>query len=264
VFLEIDFCGTIKARLSVLLFFWGMRRMNRYKAALIHLLSSALVLGTLFVLIAYVWYPYKLFTLGAGAELLTLIACVDLVAGPMVMLIIFDANKRLIKMDVAIVIVFQLAFMAYGVWSMYHARPVYMAYSNNHFYLVRANEIAATDLSDATLDQFKRLPMFGPVMVGTREPDDPKVQQDLLFAGMEGMGVQNLPKYYVPYETLAAEVIKSGKTVNQLGVEMEVKKRVTEYEKTLHRSVLYLPMVNKLKPLIVVVDAKTAQFVDLI
>ena len=51
----------------------------------------------------------------------------------------------------------------------------------------------------------------------------------------------------------------------QLKVDMETKQRAFDYEKS-HpgRHVLFSPMVNKRTPLIVVLDAKTAQVVDLI
>lgn len=238
--------------------------MSRYKAAALHLLMSALILFSLFLLIANVWYPHKLFTLGAGVDLLKLVGFVDLVAGPLVMLIVFDARKKWMKLDIAIIVLCQVSFMAYGLWSIFVARPVIMAYVDHHFYLVRANEIDQKDLAAATLEQFRKLPLDGPILVATTEPSDPKVREDLLFAGTGGMGLQNLPKYYVPYATQTQDVIKSGKTLKQLGVDQSTKDRVAEYEKTLHRAVLYLPMVNKTKPLIVVVDANTGAFVDLI
>jgi len=238
--------------------------MSRYKAACIHLFFSGLVLFVIFLLIAYVWYPYKLFALSAGVDLLRLIICVDLTVGPLVMLIIFDAKKKLIKMDVAIILICQIAFMSYGLWSMFSARPVFFVFAEQHFYLVKANEIETDNLQSAT-GQFNRLPLFGPLTVGTKEPDDPKIREDILFAGLGGMGIQDLPKYYVSYDDVKSEVIKSGKTSKQLGVDFETKQRVAAYEKQFTtRPVLFLPMVNKSTPLIVVIDAKTAEFVDLI
>jgi hypothetical protein len=238
--------------------------MSRYKAAALHLFFSGLVLFTIFLLIAYVWYPYKLFALAAGADLLRLIICVDLIIGPLVMLVIFDAKKKLIKMDVAIVLICQICFMSYGLWAMFSSRPVFFVFADQHFYLVKANEIDKKDLQLAS-EPFNTLPLLGPYSVGTRQPDDAKVKAEVLFAGLSGMGIQDLPKYYVPYAQLKVEVIKSGKTSKQLGVDFETRQRVSVYEK-LHTMypVLFLPMVNKTTPLIVVINAKTAEFVDLI
>jgi hypothetical protein len=239
--------------------------MSRYKAAALHLLLSALVLFTIFLLIAFVWYPYKLFALAAGVELLRIIVGVDLIVGPLIMLIIFDAKKKLIKMDVAIILICQLSFMSYGLWTMYSSRPAFLVFAENHFYLVKANEIDNKDLSMAADKEFRHLPIMGPMYVGSKPPEDTKSRDEILFAGLGGMGIQNLPKYFIPYNLVLDQVIKAGKTSAQLGVDFETKQRVKEYElQHTFRPVLFLPMVNKRTPLIVVVDAKTGQVVDLI
>lgn len=239
--------------------------MTRYKAAGIHLILSGLVLFAIYLFIAFVWYPHKLFALGAGLDLLRLIICVDLIVGPLVMLIVFDAKKRLIKLDITIILVCQICFMSYGLWTMLSARPAFFVFSDSHFYLVRANEIDSKDLKAAANDQFNHAPLLGPIYVGAIEPDDGKIKNDLTFASLGGMGVQNFPKYYVSYQQVISDVLKSGKTLKQLGVDSDTKQRIKEYEQQhATRPVLYLPMVNKLTPLIVVIDAKTAEVIDLI
>lgn len=238
--------------------------MSRYKAAAIHLAFSAGILFGLFFLIANVWYPHKLFALAAGVDLLRLIIGVDLTIGPLVMLIIFDAKKKLIKMDVAIILICQISFMSYGLWTMFSARPVFLVFGEQNFYLIKANEIDQKDLK-AALPPFNSLPLFGPNYVGTKQPEDPAMQQEIVFAGLGGMGIQNLPQYFVSYEAVKANVLKSGKTSQQLLVDFETRQRVKLYEQShTSRPVLFLPMVNKRTPLIVVVDSKTAEIVDLI
>lgn len=219
--------------------------MSRYKAAVIHLFFSGLILFAIYLLISQLWYPYKLFSLAAGGELLQLIIGVDLVIGPLVMLIIFDTKKRLIKLDVAIVLLCQIGFMAYGCVTMFVARPAFLAFAENHFYLVRANEIDKKDLDLVTNPQFNHLPLFGPIYVGTKQPDDKKLQDDIVISFLGGMGIQNLPQYFVPYEQVAQQVVKAGKTSSQLKVGFATKQRVKEYElKHTTRPVLFLPMVN--------------------
>jgi len=239
--------------------------MSRYKAAALHLLLSGVVLFIIFLLVAQVWYPHNLFSLAAGFDLLRLIVCVDLVIGPLIMLIIFDAKKKLIKLDVAIILICQIAFMAYGCWTMFSSRPAFLVFAENHFYLVRANEVEQKDLDSAADPQFKTLPLLGPIYVGTKQPTDKKSQDDILLGFLAGMGIQNLPKYFVPYEQVTGDVVTAGKSSEQLGVDRETRERVRVYELGhTTRPVLFLPMVNKTTPLIVVIDAKTAEVVDLI
>lgn len=239
--------------------------MTRYKAFALHLLSSIFLLSLIFLLIERVWYPGKLFTLAAGFDLLRLIVGVDLVIGPVLMLIIFDAKKKYIKMDVSIILLCQLGFLAYGFWIMFTARPVYFAFVDNHFYLVRANEIDDNDLKLVKEGQFKQIPLSGPIAVGTKEPEDEKIKSDIALSILGGMGIQDLPQYFVPYSQVWQQVVAAGKTSQELKVDHSTKQRIVAFEeKHPDKSVLFLPMVNKRTLLFVVVDAKSAQIIQII
>jgi len=240
--------------------------MTRYKAASIHLLVSASVLLLAYLFIGNVWYPGKLFLAAAGGDLMKLLAGVDVILGPLIMLIIFDAKKKLIKFDIAVVVLFQAGFLMYGLWSIYTVRPAYIAFVENRFCLVRANEIDTADLAKVSNPLFKELPQFGPVYVGTKEPTDQKTKEDILFSGFGGMGLQNLPQYYIPYTDVQQQIVAAGKTSQQFKtVPAETREMMQAYEKS-HAShpVLFLMLINKHVPLIVVVDAKTGTVVELI
>lgn len=246
--------------------FLSNNNMTRYKAFVIHLLSSIVALGIIFLLIERIWYPGQLFKLAAGFDLLRLIVCVDLVIGPLIMLIIFDAKKKLIKMDVTIILLFQIGFMAYGCWVMFTARPAYFAFAENRFYLVRANEVDDDGLKLVSDPQFKKMPLLGPVAVGTKQPDDVKMRNDIALSALGGMGIQDLPQYFVPYGQVERQVLAAGKPSQELKLDHDTKQRLTAYEEK-HRDkgeLLFIPMVNKHNPLIVAVNAKTAQIVDII
>jgi hypothetical protein len=138
----------------------------------------------------------------------------------------------------------------------------------NHFCLVRANEVEAADLEKVQNPQFKKLPQWGPIYVGTQHPTDPKAQEDILFAGLGGMGIQNLPQYFIPYEQAQQQVRIAAKTSQQLkGVDMETKQKLEAYEKTKPaNSVLFLALVHKQVQVLleVVIDAKTGEVIELI
>jgi len=239
--------------------------MTRYKAFTLHLLSSIFIISLIFLLIERLWYPGKLFTLASGFDLLLLIASVDLVLGPFLMLVIFDAKKKYIKMDVFIIVVCQFGFMAYGCWIMFIARPVYFAFVDNHFYLVRADDIDDKDLASVKDSQFKRIPFSGPIAVGTKEPEDEKIKATIALSSLGGMGIQDLPQYFVPYNQVAQQVVFAGKSGQELKVDYSTKKRIVAFEeKYPGKSVLFIPMVNKRTPLIVVIDAKSAQIIQII
>jgi hypothetical protein len=238
---------------------------TRYKAFTLHLIASIGVLSLIFLLIQQIWYPGKLFTLAAGLDLLYLIVGVDLVMGPLVMLIIFDTKKKNLKMDVGIVLLCQLGFLAYGCWVMYGARPVYFAFVDNRFHLVRANEIDYKDLRLVKESQFKQIPLWGPIAVGTQEPDDPKIKSDIAFSALGGMGIQDLPQYFVPYTQVSQQVVAAAKPSQELKLDQFTQERVIAYEKKHpYQSALFVPMVNKKTPLVVAIDPKTAHIIQII
>lgn len=240
--------------------------MNRYQAALIHLAVSACLLGLAYLFVANIWYPGPLFMAAAGGDLMKLLVSVDVILGPLIMLIIFAPEKKLIKFDVAVIVLCQAVFLGYGMWSIYSARPVYIAFVESRYFLVRANDIDDVDLAKASNPLFKSLPKFGPIYVGTKEPADPKIRQDILFSGLSGMGIQNLPQYFIPYTDVQRQVLLVGKSSQDLkGISMETRVVLQKIEQRRVTSpVLFLMLVNKQIPLIAVIDAKTGAVIELV
>jgi hypothetical protein len=240
---------------------------SRYQAFALHLLGSAIALFTLFGLVYGIWYPGTLFYAASGADLMTIIILVDLVLGPLIMLIIFNPKKTSLKFDIACILICQLAFMLYGGWSIFSARPVYIVFVGDHFALVTANEIEAEEQSKVKNPIFSSLPLFGPVAVGTKEPEDKKSKEDILFGGLMGMGIQNLPQYFITYENVINSVKASAKPASYFtNLDSARQQTLLVYEKQRHakkKEVLYLPLKNKKQLLIVAVDANTAEIITI-
>lgn len=230
--------------------------MNRYKAAGIHFVSSAAVLLLIAAVVRWIWYPGPFFFVAGGINLIGIIAGVDVVLGPLIMLIIFDAKKKGVKFDVACILVFQLAFLGYGVWSIVQARPVFIALVGERFHMVTANEIENESLNKAKFAPFKTLPLTGPIMVGTKSPTDAKKAEDVLFASMGGMGLQHLPEFYVPIGQVQEQVKHIARPVgatNQLS--KEERKFMEDYEaRHKARSIGFAPLIYKQRRLFAVID----------
>jgi len=238
--------------------------MTRYKASALHFLGSVVVLAILFMLINFIWYPGRLFFAAAGAHLLMVLICVDVIIGPMVMLVIFKPHKKYLKFDIFIILICQFAFMLYGTYSIFSSRPVFFAFAENHFYMVRASEIDGKDLKLSN-SQFSSLPIWGPVYVGTKEPDDIKTRNDIVFSSLGGMGIQNLPQYFIPFEQVIQQVKAAGRSSQQIMADSENRTKLRNYEiNHPDRQVLFIVMTNKLTPMFVVIDARSAQIVDVI
>lgn len=121
--------------------------MSRFKASLLHLLMSALIIGTVVGVVISLWYPLSLLHVSGIDGLIMLIAMVDLTAGPLLTLVVYKHGKRGLKLDLALIGIVQLALLSYGIWVLSQNRPVFMVASVDRFEQVRAIDIDAKDLA---------------------------------------------------------------------------------------------------------------------
>ena len=70
-----------------------------------------------------------------------MLLAIDVILGPVLGFIVFKEGKKTLKMDLAIIIVLQLSALSYGLFSIYQGRPVWLVFQNDHFDLVRLNDV---------------------------------------------------------------------------------------------------------------------------
>lgn len=242
--------------------------MNRFNASLIHLFGSAVVLILIFALVRFVWYPEPFFSSASGINLMTILVPIDLVIGPLITLIIFNPKKTSLKFDMACVLVCQIAFLGYGLWTIYAARPVYVAFDEDWFRLVTANEVDAKDQVKAKYPTFRSLPLFGPQIIGTIMPADPEKRAQLVVTSVNGIGVQNLPEYYVPYNDVMPIVKSVAKSVNDIKyLTDDERRRASSFELKMTeqgRQVRFIPMRTKTKLLFVAVEPLSGAVIEIL
>ncbi len=246
--------------------------MNRFSASLVHLLGSACVVALVFGLVRQIWYPGRLFEAASGFNLMIILILVDLTLGPVITLIIYSPGKPSLKSDIITVVVLQIGFLLYGVWSIYAARPVYIPFDEDRFYLVTANEIDPEDLKKVNDPAFQSLPKLGPDIVGTVLPDDPEMREKIKFAGMVGMGIQLLPQYYVPYTEAASRVKAAAVPAKELVkgsiiTPPEDVARLSDYEvkkRADGKNVRFVRLVAKKFMLYVAVDDASGSIVEIL
>ncbi|WP_202840047.1 hypothetical protein [Luteimonas saliphila] len=183
--------------------------MNRWKASGSHLLLSILVIGGIALSAFLLWYPHALYRVAGLDRILLVMLGIDLTAGPLLTLILYRKGKWGLKFDLTVIAICQLAFLAYGLHTLWAARPVFLVGTPDTFTLVFASEISDDDLAQGTRPEWRRLSWTGPVLVGTRMPDDPEQRRliiDEFMAG--GAGVERSPKYYLDFAEVAPEMLR--------------------------------------------------------
>ena len=239
---------------------------SRGKAAAIHLaISAAFAAATLAVMLA-LWYPPPLFAAMGGTELAMLIVGVDVAIGPLMTLIVFDRKKKELLFDLAVIATLQLAALVYGIHAMHAGRPVFAVFVEDRFFVVSAAELETEAVAKAGRPEFRTLSLTGPKWVAADMPADPKVVEDILFAGFAGLGAQNLPQYFVPCEERRRQILARALPLDQLGNISPAETALLD--KALARSgrapgqVRYLPVLTKRMTMIALIDRGNGALIE--
>jgi hypothetical protein len=193
--------------------------MTRWKAFGIHLGISALIGAAAFALIALVWYPAPLLSASGSDRFLAVLIGVDVVVGPALTLLVFKPGKPSLRFDLSVIALLQLGALAYGLGTAINSRPVFLVEAVDRLSLVRANLIDAGDLAEARANGrgFGTLSWTGPVLVGSRMPDDPTARSQLTMDALKGAKpLEERPQYYVPFDEEAEGLKKRGKPLPPL------------------------------------------------
>jgi hypothetical protein len=192
-------------------------RLARLKAAAWHLAVSAAVVSAVAALVFLLWYPGAYRDLAGGGRLFFLIASVDLVMGPLLTLAVFNVRKsrRELTLDIGAIAVMQALALAYGLWTMVVARPVYTVFEADLFRVVAANEVHVQALPQAPVSM-RKLPLMGPQVIGVLKPTETNALFEAMLAGAQGTHLASLPPYWVPYEQLRPEALRRSKSLDVL------------------------------------------------
>lgn len=185
---------------------------DKLKATLTHLALSAILVVVSYTIITRIWYPTPLFKATDVSKIFIMILVVDLILGPLLTFIVYKKNKITLVMDLAVIALFQLAALSYGLYSVYETRPVWIAYIADRFELVRANELIEDPEHPMVL------PTFGPeyqfVDIAT---DDPEEQVDILLTETQyGIKPAQRPNFYREFEAAKPFIIKNSLQLAEL------------------------------------------------
>lgn len=193
--------------------------MTRWKAFGIHIGISAAIGAAAAALIALVWYPPPLLQATGSDRFLMILIGVDVVVGPLLTLLVFKPGKKSLRFDLTVIALLQVAALCYGLWTAVSSRPVFLVEAVDRITLVRANLIQPDDLALARANGrgFDQLSWIGPVLVGSRMPDDPTERRELTLKALEGAKpLEERPQFYVPFDEEASALLARAKPLPPL------------------------------------------------
>lgn len=128
--------------------------MSRWKAGAIHFLISLAIFLGLLAVILLLWYPGILFNIDSGWAGLQLVIGVDLIAGPVLTIVVFKAGKKGLIFDLSCIAFFQAACMAAGMWIIYSERPIALVLAYDTFYSIDREEFLQYERDPQILEEF--------------------------------------------------------------------------------------------------------------
>ncbi len=238
---------------------------DKIVAFLFHLAISSVVIGAVFILIFFFWYPSPYFEANGAWSVIRVLVLVDLVMGPLLTLVLFKKGKPGLILDLCIIAVIQLSALAYGINVIYGERPYYLVFAVDRFEVVGEVEV---DKQKLKYQELKNKPNKGPILVFADFPKDKKERDDLLFEVlMEGKpDLERRAEYYHPYNSYKNRVLSKAKPLSNLFKNDEsVKIRIEKFLKKnsgTKDDYLYLPMVGKNNDMALVINKDTGMPVD--
>lgn len=238
----------------------------RCKASGIHLILSALVAVITAALVFGLWYPWPFRVLAGGQTLFLLLIAVDLILGPLLTFVVLSAGKpsSLLVRDLIVIVILQFAGLAYGVHTVYLARPVALVYEPGRFRVVANVDVADHELQEAS-PEVRTLSMNGPKLLGTRKPRSIEEQMQAAMIAIKGVDIGRRPSFWQPYKMSIVSVLNEARPISELMKQYPAgMQQIVQYLKEIGRdasTLKFVPIISRHENWSALIDANTGEVV---
>lgn len=242
---------------------------SRLLAAVVHFGISVAIAAFAAWLVFAVWYPYPYREISSGRELFLIVVSVDVILGPLLTLAVFDVKKSLktLRLDLAVIGLFQLAALVYGLWTVVVVRPVHLAFEMDRFRVIHAIDVPENELKQAP-PEFRRLPLTGPTLLSVRDFKDDKERFEATMTALQGVPLGARPGLWQSYAQAKSQVLAHARPLEELKTRFPA--RVAEIDSALKsasggrdtmRAAGYIPMIGRKTFWTALVDTRTAEVI---
>lgn len=198
-----------------------LKTSNRLKFALRwsfgHLLVSGLVALLSAMVVFGLWYPSPWRSMLGITGIFAVVVAADVICGPLLTLVLASPKKSNAErwLDMSLVATIQLIALAFGLWSVFSARPVILGFEVDRFVVVTANEIQIVTLKTAP-EGLRQLPFAGVNQIGVRAARSNDELLQSLDASLQGAAPSMWPDWWRPYEDVRPAVVKKAQALGTL------------------------------------------------
>lgn len=189
---------------------------KRLKFFLGHLLISVIIAVAALALVFFVWYPSPLAKAVGVTHIFLMLLVIDVILGPLLGLLVYKEGKKTLKMDLTVIILIQIAALSYGLYSIAQARPVWIAFNNDRFELVRNNELKTENTTHAQ-PQYQQPTWLQPQYVAVKQAADLQEQQiEQMSAMLNGISLAQYPERYISLDQAKTQIQSQVRDLSQL------------------------------------------------
>lgn len=231
---------------------------DRLRAFVVHLAGSAVLALAGLALVYWVWYPAPLDRAIGVTHIFLLMLGVDVILGPLLTFAVFQRHKKSLKFDLSVIVLIQLAALAYGLFTVAQGRPAWLVFNVDRFDVVRAYEVDQRNLGSAR-PAFRTSSLTGPKWAVAKLPSDPTVQGRLLSESLAGgPDLPQRPEYYDELSTAIEMLQARAKPLDDL----QAFNAKSELERVLARwpqADAWLPLMSNELPMVVLLQRSSGQ-----
>ena len=188
-----------------------MNKLWRLKliAFAIHLLFSALIIGTFMFMVTQLWFPDLLFELENVWQGLQILIPVDAILGPILTLILFVPGKKGLMGDLIIIAVIQVLALVYGGFTIYGQRPEIMVFAGDRFEIIPSSKFDRTNFA---VEYFDNNEQDYPLIVYALPGQTPEEQNEFVLNNIQ---YQKKADRYRPLTDFQSEVAKKALSLSK-------------------------------------------------
>jgi hypothetical protein len=137
--------------------------------------------------------------------------------GPLLTLAVFNVKKgsKVLRRDLVVIGLFQLAALGYGLWTVAVVRPVHLVFEIDRFRAVHAIEVPRNELGRAPAG-LGTLPLTGPTLLSVRDFKDDKERSDITFDALAGLPLGTRPGFWQRYDQGKPQVLARARPLEEL------------------------------------------------
>jgi hypothetical protein len=240
---------------------------DRITAFLIHLAISSVIAVIAVIIVYFVWYPAPLHDAVGVTKVFLMLLAIDITLGPVLTLIIYKRDKPSLRFDLTVIAAIQLAALCYGMFNVFEGRPAFVVYNKDRFDISRAMDIDPNSAAKARKDgnQSAAISWFSPRWVAAVASKDNERQLEIDMSSMAGgPDWPQFPELFVPLAKDKAQMFKYAKPLQALRDLHGKNDQLSVLDNWQDSHVKWLPLRGTVKDMVVLIDADSAEVVEVI